>query len=60
MRELFIIVFTNYAVQQVWAEGYEQAILLAQANQILKEECFNVDFVKDDSNNVVHRGGVKV
>ena len=56
--ELFIVVFTNFQVVQVWASGYGKAIVLAQAEQILKGECHIVDFVKDDSNRVVHRGGL--
>jgi len=56
--ELFIVVFTNFQVREVYASGYGQAIILAQAEQILKGECHIVDFVKDDENRVVHRGGL--
>ena len=45
---LFTVVFTNYAIQKIWATGYGQAIILAQANQILKGEGHIVDFVKDE------------
>ena len=59
MRDyLFIVVFTNFQIWQGYASGYGQAIILAQAEQILKGECYIVDFVKDDSNRVVHRGGL--
>lgn len=54
--QMYVVVFTNYAVQKVWATGYGQAIILAQTEQILKGEGHIVDFVKDDENNVVYSG----
>jgi len=53
----FIVVFTNHNNITVYAFHVKEAIILAQAEMINKGLSYNVEFVKDDQNRIIKRGG---
>ena len=55
-KSLFIIVFTNHNIEEIYAFSLKEAIILAQAKQINKGNLFHVDFVKDKEGNILKRG----
>ena len=52
-QDLFIVVFTNHCIEQVWAWGITEAIILAKARQINKGNSYMVSFVKNDKNEII-------
>lgn len=50
----FTVVFTNHTFRVVYTGNREQAIILAQAEQIKAGMSYNVCFVKDENGNVIY------
>ena len=52
-KEKFTVVFTTFCFEEAMAFSKNQAIILAQAEQIKKGNKYNVDFVKDEDGKVI-------
>ena len=52
-EQLFIVVFTNYVIDKVYAFSVESALMKAKANQLIEGNKSKIDFIKNIEGKVV-------
>ena len=55
MKDLYIVIFTNYCYEEIFAYSRKEAIISAQTKQLKKSNSSNIAFVKDKEGNIIYR-----